>query len=113
MLYLCSTESDIPNEPIARSKDSYGNPRHIRTWDVGIRIGRALRRYKTAVAEHEHGTHDSPRPHIRRAHWHHFWTGPREGKRKLVIKRLSPIPVNFDAADDLPTVVQYVKKEPL
>lgn len=29
----------------------------------------------TDSAEHPHG---SPRPHLRRAHWHHFWTGSRK-----------------------------------
>lgn len=34
--------------------------------------------------------------HIRRAHWHHFWTGKRNGteERKLVVRWLAPTIVN-------------------
>ena len=110
VLYLCSSDRDIPDSYIRRSTYRYGNPKHIRVWDVGIRIGSALRRYRRAVEEHQRGSHESPRPHVRRAHWHHFWTGPRDGERKLVVKWLPPIPSNYDPGDDLPTVIQFVKK---
>ncbi len=30
------------------------------------------------------------RPHIRKAHYHHFWTGPKDGPRKLICKWLPP-----------------------
>lgn len=62
------------------------------------------------MEEHQRGTHESPRPHVRRAHWHHFGTDPRDGERKLVVKWLPPIPVNYDPGDDLPTVIQFVRK---
>lgn len=40
------------------------------------------------------GAHQGPRPHIRRAHWHSYWTGAKEDpKRKLVPRWLPPIPV--------------------
>ncbi len=29
--------------------------------------------------------------HPPRAHWHHFWTGPRDGERRLVLRWLHPI----------------------
>ncbi|EMO24671.1 hypothetical protein LEP1GSC170_1243 [Leptospira interrogans serovar Bataviae str. HAI135] len=35
-------------------------------------------------------------PHIRRAHWHHFWAGSNE-ERKLILRWLPPIPVNFES----------------
>lgn len=49
----------------------------------------------------------SPSPHIRRAHWHSYWMGPRqEGHpdRKPVLKWLPPIPVAMDKGDIVPTI---------
>ena len=51
-----------------------------------------------------------PRPHVRRAHWHGFWSGPRESDaRKLSLKWLPPIQDNLDLGDDLPAVVRPVR----
>src|SRR5271157_6628010 len=63
----------------------------------GISPGAALRQ---ALSEHEPseptGTHASPRPHIRRAHWHSFWVGKKDqpDARSVTLKWLPPIPVN-------------------
>lgn len=53
-------------------------------------------------------THASSRPLIRRAHWHHFWTGPRDGERKLILQWLPPIPVGADD-EELPVVLNKVQ----
>lgn len=37
------------------------------------------------------GKHASPKTHWRRGHWHGYWTGSREGERKLVYKLLRPV----------------------
>jgi hypothetical protein len=44
------------------------------------------------------------KPHIRRAHFHHYWTRPRTGNHGLVLKWLAPIPVKFHLGQILPTV---------
>jgi hypothetical protein len=48
-------------------------------WEVGYRLWAAL---KQALSEHEPaeqpGTHASPRPDIRRAHWHSFWIAKKD-----------------------------------
>jgi hypothetical protein len=52
-----------------------------------------------------------PAPHIRRAHWHTFWTGPRSGApRKPALKWIPPIPVAFGDVepDTLPAVIHRV-----
>ncbi len=80
-------------------------------WDVGYRLGAALRQ---ALSEHEHseptGTHASPRPHIRRAHWHSFWVGKKDqpDARSVTLKWLPPIPVNVTGIEDLTTTVRDV-----
>lgn len=121
VLYLCSQNGEIagrgkPCRPRAtRTKrgDRLFPPDQPRVWECGYRIGAAIR----AAQEQERrpagdGTHASPRPHIRRAHWHSFWTGPkakvgatRETDRKLVLRWLPPIAVNVsEEAEVVPTV---------
>jgi hypothetical protein len=50
------------------------------------------------------------RPHIRRAHWHTFRRGPRDGEQTRVIRWLPPIPVNVDETGVIPTI--YTAKKP-
>ena len=77
--------------------------------EVGFHVGAELREYKRRVSSSEHlgGT---VRPHMRRAHWHRFWTGPKDGKRELVLRWLPPIFVNTDKGD-IKTTVHIVKKD--
>ena len=93
-------------------KDKYSE---IRKWDVGVRIGAAIRQQKTQDAESKQrgdsgSTHQSPRPHMRRGHWHHFWTGSmsKPEERKLILKWLSPMAVAANP-DDTPVVFHEVK----
>lgn len=44
-------------------------------------------------------------PHVRRAHWHHFWIGSEKaGNRKLVIRWLPPIAIGSRVQDLSPVV---------
>jgi hypothetical protein len=88
-------------------------------WDVGVRIGAALR---AAYQREETGGDAAPtgrgvRPHVRRAHWHVFVSGPRlrddgsaiaAGERIRELRWLPPIPVNVDDYAALPAVVHPV-----
>lgn len=97
-------------------KDKYSE---IRKWDVGFRTGLALRLYKetkkleNAENQNKDDSHASPRPHMRRGHWHHFWTGPKndESQRRLILKWLAPmiIAVGNDDTDEMPIVIHDVK----
>ncbi|HWQ32299.1 MAG TPA: hypothetical protein VNQ79_05405 [Blastocatellia bacterium] len=76
-------------------------------WEAGWRTGAALRRAQSEAAEAQGGAagdqHASPRPHIRRAHWHTFLAGP--GRRERLVKWLPPIAVNVtDDESFIPTV---------
>src|SRR5262249_43973173 len=80
-------------------------------WEVGCRLGAALRRAlskrkPTALT----GTHASSRPHIRRAHWHSFWTGKRDqpDARSAILKWLPPIPVDVQDVEELTTTARAV-----
>ena len=79
------------------------------TWDVGVRLGAALRRAYQAAQTGGTDTHAGPRAHIRRAHWHGFWSGPREGERRFDLRWLPPIPVNVEDVGELPFTVRPVR----
>lgn len=94
VLYLCSDEPDYspdgstpvrpPDRPATRL------PAAPRVWDVGARIGASLRE-AAARGDGEGAAHLGPRPHVRRAHWHAYWLGPRDGERRRTLRWLSPI----------------------
>ncbi|MBX3670961.1 MAG: hypothetical protein KF778_21395 [Rhodocyclaceae bacterium] len=124
LLYLCSQGADIaadgrrPVRPVAKKTKSGFRlfpPESPTTWDVGVRIGAALRRgfEALAVADGDGTGHAGPRPHIRRAHWHGFWTGSTKvpSERKLDVRWLPPIPVRVDDLDALPATVRPVRPE--
>ena len=83
-------------------------PDHVKV--VGTRIGRAIGEARKAYSGNS--THDTGRtvaPHMRRAHWQHFWVGPRKGRDdgkhgdELVVRWIPPIAVN-GGEDDVETV---------
>ena len=119
LLYLCSQAGEIGDgtrapkrpEPIKTKRGLRLFPAdRPTTWDVGVRMGAALRAAYHAAEVGQGGHHAGPRPHVRRAHWHGFWSGPRDADaRKFALKWLPPIPVNLDLGDDLPAVVRPVR----
>ncbi len=108
VLYLCSDKPEIDNLRQPGTSPSRPKPKKVQgglalfpaqqvtVWEVGRSIGQSLRtaaQTKSALG----GTHASPRAHIRRGHWHGFWTGPRKGdNRVFVLKWLHPMLVNMD-----------------
>ena len=68
-------------------------PRH---YVLGRKTGDELRKARQHAAEVGHDGR-TVSPHIRRAHWHGFWTGPRKGKQAVnqhfVLRWLPPIVV--------------------
>lgn len=110
-IYLCSQNADYERAPRpepSRTKKGlrFFPPDKPKIWDVGIRLGAAMRQHTSSEATGMN--HNTPRPHIRRAHWHHFWTGPLTTNRKLVVKWLPPIPVGL-TDEELPVVIKPVK----
>ena len=133
VLYICSLNADFggerPAHPSRRPASKKGKifaANEVRTWEVGIRVGPALRQALAAEqpssqpskeASLPGRSHASPRPHYRRAHWHHYWTGPKSNpvERKLILKWLPPIPVGipeFDDVNNMPAVIRPIKKGP-
>jgi hypothetical protein len=117
LLYLCADESDLAGQrrqPVTRI-DKHGRSRVFppdapQIWSVGVRLGAALRHaYHAAQTGQSAGGANSPRPHIRRAHWHGFWIGPKTGPRNLTLRWLPPIAVKLDDVSNLPAVIRRVQ----
>jgi hypothetical protein len=94
LLYLCADEPDLggrqPPEHPSLSKRTTGAATET-VWAVGERVGAALRSAATATPEDPAGgTHASPRPHVRRAHWHTYWTG-QHGAQVARCRWVAPI----------------------
>jgi hypothetical protein len=119
ILYLCSEAADIsgrhgtPGNPQPQRTRRYGERLRsadgIRTWDVGMRVGAALRRDQEAAA---HGVGAGKThyvlPHIRRAHWHTYLLGPHGTLRRRDLRWIPPILVAVDDIDALPAVAHPV-----
>lgn len=107
LLYLCSSEPDLtrpmPPAPGAGRRVSPRPQQQPTLWPVGLRIGAALRDAERAEREAGGGSHASPRPHMRRAHWHRYRVG--EGRASLALRWVAPVAVG---AGDTPAVVRPV-----
>lgn len=125
-LYLASEEPDLSERPrplpglSQRRKGKpprvYPEPDPLRI-EVGWRIGAALRRARQEGARAASGTGRSPQPHIRRAHWHLYWTGKGSrkdpSKARPKVRWIEPTLVGADRLEgELPAVVRIVEGEP-
>jgi hypothetical protein len=94
LLYICSTEPDVvdPDRPGARPRRAARAAEKPQVWEVGYRISTAL---KQARLEHDvhGGHHSSPVAHLRRAHWHTYWVGPKSDpeQRRAELRWISPV----------------------
>lgn len=111
VLYLCSEKPEIndlrlPGTWPVRPKPKKTKkgwrlfpPDKHKIWKVGEQIGAQL---KTAIAadneksqraESAESTEHSIRTHLRRGHWHGYWTGPRHEEQKFIYHWISPLVV--------------------
>jgi hypothetical protein len=125
VIYICVEASAVrdgsgthhptrPHPTRTRRGERFFPPDSPTEWQVAYRLGAALRQaYAVEQEEPLGGTgagHASPRPHIRRGHWHSFWTGRRSvlSERKLVVKWLPPIAVCVQDVEQLVPTVRLV-----
>lgn len=118
VLYLCSANPELEDLSRSKLKPEHAKLQKTRKglrlfpppqptfWEVGMRTGELLRRSYTFK-----GPTGTVRPHLRRAHWHAFWSGsPKEpAQRVRNIKWLAPILVNDDGAEVIPTVREVAR----
>lgn len=100
LLYLCSDEPDIGNRDYPQEKPGRPKPKRTKKgwrlfpppkpkiWQVGDFVGETLRQAEQSIA-----TGRSVRAHLRKAHWHGFWHGPKSAERRFRYKWLPPIVV--------------------
>lgn len=127
VLYLAADNREISNP---NSGGQPTNPKPTKTkrgvrifpasepkrWDVGWRLGAALRQAQMSLEESSplppgdgELQRTSPRGHIRRAHWHSFWSGARTSSaRVLRVKWLPPTAINLQDIEDLPATIHKV-----
>lgn len=98
VLYLCCEEPEIDDARIPGSRPSYPKAQRTkkglrifpaekpRIWMVGEKLALQL---KSALSLGDPNGRKIT-PHLRRAHWHGFWTGPLSGERKFTYKWLPP-----------------------
>jgi hypothetical protein len=118
ILYLCSDQPDIRNRkrpaerPVrlspAKKRKKLKVPRGQVIWETGFTIGPRLReaervRYVTDPDQ----PHNRVRPHIRKAHWHVYWTG--KGRTIPILKWVHPCFINLDP-DNPGTTIRNVTR---
>ena len=105
VLYICSEEPEIVDRKTPDWLPTFPHPKKTKGrlrffpakrphfYDVGKNLGEELRKAKEAIPAPATGR--TVVSHLRRAHWHSFWTGKRnpgrETEQKLIVKWLPPI----------------------
>lgn len=121
--YLISDKPDIQESSRSiqhRFKDEkHKNEDCQKEYEVGVRVGQQLAMIKKARSQiipddsenpnKEPGTHASPIPHMRKAHWHRYYYGP--GKKEIKTVWVLPVLVNGAMNDLSITVHNAVEKE--
>lgn len=129
LLYLCAQNCENEENPeqkkIYRPRSASASikdaQREIKKFDVGYRIGAAIVAHQTKKTttgadgedvRERSGTSAPKSAHVRRGHYHHFWTGPRSD-RKLILKWVNPSFINFSDYDEMPATIHAVKNSNL
>lgn len=100
--YLASKNAEIKETTLPKNKrltvvtKPGAKPKkvNVKTFDVGYVIGKSFEQQMrsanaTCAESFSHcGSSHSVRPHVRRAHWHHYWVG--EGRTKLEVRWIEP-----------------------
>ena len=103
VLYLCSDRPDFgadkkPLRPKAKKTKKHGwrlfQAPGPTIWHIGDRIGKLIREARESEKTDSSGR--TIKSHIRRAHWHGYWSGPLTGKRRFDYQWMPPIPVGIE-----------------
>lgn len=114
LVYIASKDPEIElvyDRKHGKRKKPQANSTRTDVHEVGFRIGKSLsqlyRSTRYADCTNESDAKGKGRPkstHIRRAHWHTYWKGPKGGEREQVVHWVPPIVVNGSAGDLRATV---------
>ena len=117
LLYLCANNSEVEESILTKqtyrpSKTIKNRFSEVRQWECGYRYGAAVRKSKangkgSLQNNNEAAPQDARKirsrrtviEHVRRAHWHHYWTGKRDEERKLILHWIPPTIVRGQKCD--------------
>lgn len=119
LLYLCSEAAEVagtwpperPQEQRTKRGARLFPPTAPKAWEVGERVGAVLRASEEAAQGGEgspQGRRAGPRPHVRRTHWHTYYTGPRDAPTP-VVRWVAPVVVG--GAGSVPTIHPVSEKK--
>ena len=125
LLYLVSQDADVTDAPAAPKPQRTQKPTKtvnlirdksgdVDCKNVGVRVGAAIRKARVRYEQRREtaGPGGAKRPHARRGHWHHYWTGQKDTpERKLVLKWTAPTFVHAGDFDGENVVSYPVRKE--
>ena len=107
LLYLCSNAPEIDNKRKPGTSPFRIQQKRVKgglkwfpadgptVWSVGTEIGETLRNAGYSAPGTDTG--HSKRPHLRRGHWHGYWSGPRKSEEQTFgYKWLPPMMVAAD-----------------
>ena len=129
IIYICSSNSEIKtikinvadnkNNKSNKNKKKNKKPTTVSQNLVGYRMGNTIRKTKkvyvyesdTNVNVNKSVKKSTKSPHMRMAHYHHFWTGPKNepDKRKLVLKYIPPLFIGSHYDKDVHPTLHKVK----
>lgn len=116
LLYITAVNADIVDvQPTAAPRPRpcgtiQDKASEVRQKVVGMRVGSVLRRASQARTEDgNEATGRTVRPHARRGHWHHYWTGPMDGDRELILKWTAPTFIHPEGGTEDDIVIHPVK----
>lgn len=101
--YLCSEQPEInnvsnsrkrPNRYIDVTSTRHGDrlfpPAKPTYWLIGAETGEKVRHYRMNGAGKRSTNFNGRRSHVRRAHWNHYWHGPRDSKHRELVAQWLP-----------------------
>ena len=133
IVFLSAQNTDIQENPVSRQhyrpfpasapKDRFSE---VRTWDVGVRYGKAIRLSKPGkparISEPVDADANSPegkeetkkkrkamRPHLRCAHWQRYRVG--KGRKEIRVNWILPVMVGVGSNDtDIPVTIKEIRR---
>ncbi|MGN0242382.1 MAG: hypothetical protein ACI4CS_11890, partial [Candidatus Weimeria sp.] len=124
LLYLCADNAELNEKPFegrpyrpAKPGCVKNIPREVCRIDVGEQFSIHMKQWKAARKNYENvphqaGTGSPVPPHVRRAHWHHYWKGSESaGDRRLALEWVEPVIVHKELLPMIDASVSVVKDE--
>jgi len=127
ILYLCSDSMDIWSDQAPDREPAYPSPKKTKkgpkyypppkptVWQTGYRLGQFIKQQRERTTQgpgDSEGAGGQRVPHIRKAHWHTYWTGPRKQPelRQRELRWIPPLPIGFSWEDAEAELFPTIKK---